>query len=296
MSAHVVITTFEPPVGMLAGAVASALACEGVERVTVVDDGSPRAVDVGHSEPRLEIIRQANAGPSAARNAGLDRVRSDWAILLDDDDELIASGVSDAMGLADRLGAAGAVVGRVSLDQKGRQRERTAPAEWAGRAMPRRGDAFRPIQLFNASGTLVARRAIDSGVRFDSSLRIGEDREFIRRLSEIGPIAVVPGVAVRCGCRPGGERLTSQRHLIRRATDHMAIMERWLDEESEPHFGAATRWLLRAMSKAGLHTEPTYRQLLRFAADRRWIGPIERLRLAARRARSGGLKDVGESR
>ena len=281
---------------MLARAVASALECGGVERITVVDDGSARPIEVGHSDPRIEVIRQVNAGPSAARNAGLDRLRSDWAILLDDDDELVAAGMADAVALAGRLGAAGAVVGRASLDEKGRPRERTAPAEWAGRALPRPGDAFRPIQLFNASGTLVARRAIDSGVRFDTTLRIGEDREFIRRLSQVGPIAVVPGVAVRCGCRPGGERLTSPRHLIRRATDHMAIMERWLDEESESHFDAATRWLLRAMSKAGLNREPTYRQLLKIAAGRRWIGPIERLRLAARFAGSERSREGEESR
>ncbi len=293
-SVHAIITTFDAPDGMLARAVASVLACSDVERVTVVDDGSNRRVEV-ERDVRVEVVRQPNAGPSSARNAGLERVRSNWAIMLDDDDELIAAGVAGALDLAQRLGAVGAVVGRVSRDERGRECVREAPAGWAGGALPHPGDAFRPLQLFNASGTVVARGAIEAGVRYDPGLRIGEDREFVRRLAAIGPVAVASGVAVRAGVRPDGERLTSVRHLIRRATDHMTIMERWIDEESLQHFREGTRWLLNAMSKSGLGGEPSYGQLLEIAVDRGWIGPIDRLRLAIRAGRAANTIEGGKS-
>lgn len=288
MGFHVIITTFEPPEGMLARAVASALACPGVDRVTVVDDGSATPVGMRVGEGPVEVLRQSNGGPSSARNMGLDRVRSEWALVLDDDDELLPEGVVSALHAAAELGAIGAVVGRVERAADGSERRREAPKEWAGRALPRAADAFRPIQLFNASGTLIARRAVEQGIRYDTSLRIGEDREFIRRLADLGTIAVAPGVAVRSGVRPGGQRLTSGLHLERRALDHLKIMARWLDRESEAHFRVATRWLLHAMSKAGACDGPAYRGLYQAAMERRWLGPVDRVKIGVRSRLSGG--------
>lgn len=282
MSLHVVVTTFNPAPGLLERAVRSALACHDVERVTIVDDGSAVPVRPSHEDTRVEVVRQSNAGPAAARNTGLDRAQADWAVLLDDDDELIPSGVAAAIVLAAGMDAAGALVGRIDVRPDGSQHRREAPAEWAGRAMPRPADAFRPIQLFNASGTLVSGRALRTGIRYDTALWVVEDREFIRRLADLGPIAVARGVAVLAGTRPGGERLTSTRNLVRRATGHLTMMERWLDRESESHFREGTLWLLGAMSKAGLGHDDAYRRLLDFARERRWIGPIRGLKLRAR--------------
>lgn len=282
MSLHVVVTTFNPTAGLLERAVRSALACHDVERITIVDDGSAVPVRPAVEDARVEVVRQANAGPASARNTGLDRVRADWAALLDDDDELIPSGIADAIVLAAGMDAAGALVGRIDVRPDGSQHRREAPAEWAGRSMPRPADAFRPIQLFNASGTLVSGRALRTGLRYDTSLWVVEDREFIRRLADLGPIAISRGVAVLAGTRPGGERLTSTRNLVRRATGHLAMMERWLDRESEAHFREGTLWLLGAMSKAGLGRDDTYGRVFDFARERGWIDPIRGLKLRAR--------------
>jgi hypothetical protein len=282
MSLHVIVTTFNPTPGLLERAVRSALACADVVGVTIVDDGSASPVSPEIRDDRIEIVRQANAGPAAARNAGLDRANAEWAVLLDDDDELIGAGVGEAIALANRLNAVGALVGRIDVRPDGSQHRREAPPEWVGGAMPRPADAFRPIQLFNASGTLVSGKALETGIRYDTSLWVVEDREFIRRLSDLGLIAVAPGVAVRSGTRPGGVRLTSARNLVRRATGHLAMMTRWLDAESEPHFREGTLWLLGAMSKAGLGRDETYQRVLAFARERGWIGPIRGLKLRAR--------------
>ena len=56
--------------------------------VIVVDDGSPGgAIELICSDfPSVRYIRQANAGPSAARNHGIRQAKGEWIAFLDDDD------------------------------------------------------------------------------------------------------------------------------------------------------------------------------------------------------------------
>lgn len=87
----VVITCFNYGT-FLPEAVASALEQRGGQpRVTVVDDGSTDAATLGALERLPEgvtLIRQANAGQSAARNVGLRAADTPYLIVLDADDRL----------------------------------------------------------------------------------------------------------------------------------------------------------------------------------------------------------------
>ena len=73
-------------------AVASLVGQEGgPPRVIVVDDGStdPGTVEALRRLPDgVELLRQENRGVCAARNAGLARVQTDYALVLDADDRL----------------------------------------------------------------------------------------------------------------------------------------------------------------------------------------------------------------
>jgi CDP-glycerol glycerophosphotransferase len=62
-------------------------------QVVMVDDGSPdRSIDVmlayARRDDRFEIIRQANAGPGAARNTGAKAARGTYLMFVDSDDTL----------------------------------------------------------------------------------------------------------------------------------------------------------------------------------------------------------------
>ena len=75
---------------MIRSAVSSALRqTRAVLEVIVVDDGSTDAtadVVARIEDPRVRLLSQANAGPAAARNAGIAVARGEWIGFLDSDD------------------------------------------------------------------------------------------------------------------------------------------------------------------------------------------------------------------
>lgn len=85
----VVIPTFNRR-GFLAEAVRSVIRQTLTEwELIVVDDGSRDGSDevvAGFNESRIRLLRQDNAGVSAARNAGIQASRFDWIAFLDSDD------------------------------------------------------------------------------------------------------------------------------------------------------------------------------------------------------------------
>lgn len=82
----VIVAAWEPRPAWLRAAVESALAQEVALEILVTDDGSQRPVADVLKDLRARVLRQANAGPAAARNRAIREARGEWLAFLDQDD------------------------------------------------------------------------------------------------------------------------------------------------------------------------------------------------------------------
>ncbi len=193
----VVIPYFQREPGILANALLSVFASEGVEEVCVivVDDASPvsamsELAEIGTTRFPVKIIQQPNGGPGAARNAGLDNLPDDvdYVAFLDSDDTWSPQHLKNAL-MALRAGYDVYFCDLIQLgaDISGFQRagriDPTKHSTIAGRTdlHAYQGDMFNQIITGNIIGTstvIFDRRKFD-GQRFRTDLTsAGEDYLF----------------------------------------------------------------------------------------------------------------------
>ncbi len=177
--------------------------------LTIVDDGSAdatAAIAAGFTDPRIHLIRQPNAGVSAARNRGIVATDADAVVFLDADDWL----APDALCVlsAALLATPGAIAAIGSY--------RRVPNGTIHR--PRAGDLLEPLlvrNLFANGGHLLIRRQfLEATGPFNANLSYGEDWEYWTRLARLGLFAAAtsrtPLLFVRE--RPGSAYLGMAAH------------------------------------------------------------------------------------
>lgn len=153
--------------------------------MAVVDDGSTdatAAVAARFAYPGLRLLRQANAGVSAARNRGLAATEAEAVLFLDADDWLATGALAELAAALEAGPAAVAVVGAY-VKVPGAHRVRR----------PVSGDLLRALLVrnpfVNGGHVLIRRAALEAAGPFRGDLRYGEDWEFWTRLARLGPFA-----------------------------------------------------------------------------------------------------------
>nr|WP_243760279.1 glycosyltransferase family 2 protein [Aestuariicella hydrocarbonica] len=219
----IVIPYFQRERGILRRTIKSILEQQGVSHfmIMIVDDASPvpateELADLLVSEPRLHILRQANAGPGAARNAGLDALPADttYVAFVDSDDSWHPQFLAQAQAALD----AGHDVFFANSQRSGfehsrfqwQSEEQLNLDEQAHRAI----DAHRSLYAFEgdffdyaihrsniiSTSALVYRRASNPDLRFNTHLFNGQDRLFKLSLCQtVQNIAFCPTVLVEEG-------------------------------------------------------------------------------------------------
>ncbi len=194
----------------------------------VIDDGSTddTAEVVGlFADPRIRLIRQANAGVSAARNRGLALARGEAVLFLDADDVLAPDALARLTRVLARRPRAIASAGRFRFfpDQPGGDRFARIRADGDGIFARIRADAgagFARIRALlstprgdllpsvlernpfaNGGHVLVRREAAERAGGFRPALAYGEDWVFWTRVAQLGRFAAAgrggPMLAVR---------------------------------------------------------------------------------------------------
>jgi len=168
--------------------------------LVVVDDGSSdgtgeTVAKVG--DPRIRLIRQANAGVSAARNRGIAELfgetpspqpppaRGGGVVFLDADDWLAPDALARLNAALDAAPNAVAASGRCTFADMGAARS------------PHSGDVL-PFLLVrnlyaNCGQLLLRAKAVEAAGGFLPGIVYGEDWEFCIRIALQGPFASAPG-------------------------------------------------------------------------------------------------------
>ncbi len=161
----------------LARAVQSVLQCERARAILVDDgstDGTARLCDT-LADVRVRVIHRENGGASAARNTGLDAAEAPFVAFLDADDAFIP-GALDA--LLDRMGPWDALQGRVV--------RRSVPVDQDAPIDPLTLEQAlqNPTRHLLCHGWVFRREKL--AARFDESLSLGEDGEWLLRVMQGG--------------------------------------------------------------------------------------------------------------
>lgn len=187
------------------------LGCE----VIVVDDGSsdqgPQVVEAWAQDHSANVrcIKQANAGPGAARNTGVAATDRAWIIFVDSDDMWLPWSADKVMQAIEAHPDSHAVF--LATDDFG---DHTAPVSgW--RAAPDRIAAYETFFQMRGditsgligSGCLVIRREVFTALGgFDGTVRSAEDTDLFFRMT--GPVARVDAPVIVAVRSDANDRLT----------------------------------------------------------------------------------------
>lgn len=273
--------------------------------ILVVDDGSTddtpaAAQELADSHPDIvRVVRQANAGPGAARERGRTLARGEFIQYLDSDDLLLPGKFSAQVAALRAAPEADVAYGITYMRDAAGRREQN-PHKRTGERIATMFPAFVMSRWWETATPLYRRRATDAAGPW-TTLSLEEDWEYDCRIAAVGGrLAWVPA-PVSEHRDHSGERLSRGQALApsrmrQRAASHLLILAHALragvalECPEMRHFARELFLLARQCGAAGLPQQS--REL--FEAARRASGP-QRSRAADYRAYRAVASVVGWS-
>lgn len=182
----------------LAEAFANIMACGmGEMHVVIVDDGSTDGTPdvIGGLRGNVSSVRQANRGPAAARNRGIERADGELIAFLDADDLWGVDHPAAALRRFREGGDLDLVIGRTQcLRYEDEVDGHSCYRSWRA-----------PFHSANVGSWLCRRTLFDRVGLFDERLKYGEDLDWFLRAREAGArMERIDEVCLMYRVRPGG--------------------------------------------------------------------------------------------
>lgn len=264
--------------------------------VIVVDDGGTDDLTEIRNRfaERVTWIRQPNGGAASARNRGIDAASGELIAFLDADDYWEPSKLRRQVEW---------FVGRPEIGVCGARYFEQPPGEprrLAGAKIGRFPEYDRPLTLsggdaFDAAcclwtGTMVVRRRLMSGVRFESGLEPAEDRDVWIRLVRSSPMVHLSEPLATAVLEPGSLSRTAidrdcgnMMRIVERSRDQLGsrghrrwrgrVLRRWAAE----YLGRGEPWSALSPATRRLGVEPWSPQAWWIASKCLWLGVASRV-------------------
>ncbi len=224
--------------------------------VIVVDDASPEPVEVPH-DPRVRVVRrEANGGPAAARNTGMEHARGAYLTFLDDDDAFAPERLA--------IGRQGAALGPLSVCWLRPLADEVDRVEWKHLLDNENRILDGPVGDVILDGlpphlgqVTIAREA---RIPFDESLLTAEDIEWWIRAAQVLPVVTVPRIGYYK--RRHDEARMNYRHQVR-IDSNLQILARHADYFAAHPRAAARRWRSQAIFAGRLGDPALKKEALR---------------------------------
>ena len=165
---------------------AGSVLCQDIAalELLIVDDGSPDltaavADEIAAGDKRVRVIRQSNAGPSAARNRGIAEARAPLIAFLDADDRWQPSCLTAHLAAFAADPALGISFARVRFCDP---QLRPTSVVSASHGALRLADVLGENPACTTSSIVVRRPVLEAAGIFDTSLTHAEDQEFLARV------------------------------------------------------------------------------------------------------------------
>jgi glycosyltransferase involved in cell wall biosynthesis len=170
--------------------------------IIVIDDGSTTPLQVSQL-PVIKLVRQANAGPAAARNKGAAIATGDWIALLDSDDLWYPSKLQEQWALI-QMYSADFCFGNMDMSSWGISIDYSGWIDGGARSgfSSRALDELVKGCYVPTSSILVRKSIFDEVDGFDCTLKFYEDYDLTLRLANHSRIALTNnyvGKYIRCG-------------------------------------------------------------------------------------------------
>ncbi|SEK90493.1 glycosyltransferase family 2 protein [Xaviernesmea oryzae] len=156
--------------------------------IVIIDDGSkdqPEDVINAIKDPRIRLIRQPNAGGSAARNHGIDEARGEFIAFLDSDDEFLPDHLSAAKTALDQAPGKNTVVYSPVIVDRGGGKTFIKPPR-AIRPDEEMADYVMSDRGFVQTSGLIVPTEIARKVKYRLGMPFGQDTDFAIRLFAAG--------------------------------------------------------------------------------------------------------------